>query len=134
MKNNSMKNIVWSIISISSSAILHEIMHLTHFDSIKKDLLEEIIAAKKYSLAKPASYPALSKAMELRADIMAASHGIDIAHSANRTRRKYASNMLPFRIPMNYESQDHPSLAKRIKAIDAVIAYLEAEKDLEQQP
>jgi|GEM_PF-2541642 len=127
-------------------ALTHEMMHLVHFDSMTDRLIvailtqrtplkiftpeiddlelkRDVIVSKKNKLV---SYSFLSKARELRADVMAAAQEIDIAQVMRRVKDK--SEIQP---ELDFDDGEHPTLAQRIQAFDTVITYLEAERSLE---
>lgn len=111
--------------------VMHEIIHLKNYDCIQVSLLHDLLLKRDLDINTIKSFncSGLRKGFEIRADVMTACQEIELGKNLKECLHQFA---IERNVPLEKEREyaHHPSLAKRFEAIDAVIAYLEVEKEL----
>lgn len=114
--------------AIQEALLRHEIMHLINYDPLTFAMIETLfneqgITPKEFW--NNAAYQALNKHIEFRADLMAASHdvavGIALQDGFTEHMKRYNDAI---------ESKSHPTCKRRQAALDNLVHYMNAEKQI----
>ncbi len=114
--------------AIQEALLRHEIMHLCNYDPLICDIIEKLLAEHGISAKEFWSndaFRALNKHMEYRADLMASIHDIATARALMEGFQEHMK-----RYDDAVESKTHPSCKQRYAAVDNLVQYMKAEKNL----
>ena len=114
--------------AIQEALLRHEIMHLCNYDPLICDCIEKLFAHHGISAKEfwgNDYFRALNKHMEYRADLMASVHDIATAKALMEGFQEHMK-----RYDDRVESKTHPSCKQRYAAVDNLVQYMKAEKNL----